>query len=73
MSKLSCQFSDLIWISDLIFVKQRAKRASLTKKPEPEVKEHYLHTCKAEAQALANRLQKPEGIHVEKGQWGAEC
>ncbi len=56
------------WISDLIFVKQRAKRASLTKKPEPEVKEHYLQTCQVEAQALANRLQKPEGIHIEKGQ-----
>ena len=47
--------------SDLVFVKKKSKKTSWVKKPEPQVKDHYIHTCKAEAQALANRLQKPEG------------
>ena len=47
--------------SDLVFVKKKSKKTSWVKKPEPQVKDHYIHTCKTEAQALANRLQKPEG------------
>ena len=47
--------------SDLVFVKKKSKKTSWVKKPDPQVKDHYIHTCKTEAQALANRLQKPEG------------